>query len=65
MAHYHAVCVDQPIRGGAIHAVSSQQTCSQQTCSQVVVFLCPTPMFLVGTGNFIVNSGVNQGNLPT
>ena len=24
----------------------------------------PTPLFLVGTGNFMNNSGMNQGNLP-
>ena len=59
MAHYYAICVDQPIRSGAVHAVSSQQT-----FSQVVTILCPTPLFLIGTGNFMNNSGVNQGNLP-
>ena len=50
---------DQPIRGGAVHVVSSQQT-----FSEVVTILCPTPLFLVGTGNFMNDSGVNQGNLP-
>ena len=59
MVHYYAICVDQPIRSGAVHAVSSQQT-----FSQVVTILCPTPLFLVGTGDFMNDSGENQGNLP-
>jgi hypothetical protein len=59
VAHYHAICVEQPFQSGAVHAVSSQQT-----CSQVVTILHPTPLFLIGAENFIINSGVNQGNLP-
>ena len=28
------------------------------------LFLRPTPLFLVGTGNFFVSPGMDQGNLP-
>jgi hypothetical protein len=28
------------------------------------LFLHPTPLFLVGTRNFFVNLGMDQGNLP-
>ena len=28
------------------------------------LFRRPTPLFLVGTGNFFVNPGMDQGNLP-
>jgi hypothetical protein len=59
VAHYDAICVDQPFWSEVVHAVSSQQA-----CPWVGIILHPTPLFLIGAGNFIINSGLNQGNLP-
>ena len=61
VAQYHAIYVDQPIRSAAVHTVNSSHSLS----SQVLPFWHPTHSVLFRTGNFMCNSGVDQGHLPS
>src|SRR6185503_3967644 len=61
VAQYHAICVDQPIRSASVHTVSSLHSFS----SRVLLFRHPTRSFLFRPGNFMCNSGIDQGYLPS